>query len=277
MGFLLYLMLAVIVLFIVYLVAIMPRMRGKPDKSVLDGVYYAHRGLHDNSTDAPENSMRAFKKAVDEGYGIELDIQLSKDNVPVVFHDFTLQRICGVNGRVSDYTFEELQEFSLCGTDQKIPRFTDFLNLVNGQVPLIVEFKIENRDLSLCPIADEILCSYPGTYCMESFNPFGVRWYRKHRPDVIRGQLSEAFMWGDEYRGILYFALHNLLFNFLTKPDFIAYNCKHKKALSRNLCKRLYHNTAVAWTVKSQSELEAIRKDFDLFIFDSFVPKRENK
>lgn len=126
-----------------YLLMIMPGMRRKPDTAALKQRLYAHRGLHDNNSDAPENSMRAFRKAVEAGFGIELDVQLSKDGVPVVFHDFTLKRICGGEGKVCDYTWSELQQFSLCGSDQKIPRFEDVLKLVDGKVPLIVELKIE--------------------------------------------------------------------------------------------------------------------------------------
>ena len=113
-------------LVLLYLLMIMPRMLGRPDTAPFMKWLYAHRGLHDNSSDAPENSMRAFKKAVDAGFGIEMDVQLSKDGVPVVFHDYTLKRICGEEGKVEQYTFEELQQFPLCGTDQRIPSLKMF-------------------------------------------------------------------------------------------------------------------------------------------------------
>ena len=255
-----------------YLLAIMPRMLHKPDMKPFYQWLYAHRGLHDNGTDAPENSMKAFGKAVEAGYGIELDIQLSKDKVPVVFHDFTLKRACDAEGRVSDYTFEELQQFRLFKSEEKIPRFEDFLKMVDGRVPLIVEFKIEGRDLGLCPVADELLKQYKGMYCMESFNPLGVKWYRDNRPEVVRGQLSQDFLSEKDYSGMLYFALKHLLLNFLSKPDFIAYNHKHHKILSRRLCRGLFGNTAVAWTVKNQQEFAQAKKHFDMFIFDSFIP-----
>ena len=106
----LYLCLFLLAAAAVYLWAILPRMTARPDRSpLLAQRCYAHRGLHDNATDAPENSMAAFRKAVEAGYGIELDVQLSKDRIPVVFHDETLRRVCGVEGKVRDYTFEELQ------------------------------------------------------------------------------------------------------------------------------------------------------------------------
>ena len=262
---------------VLYLLAVMPHMAGKPDPAPFKKVLYAHRGLHDNHSSAPENSMAAFRKAVEGGYGIELDIQLTKDKVPVVFHDFTLKRVCGADGKVSDYTFEELQQFHLCGSEEKIPKFEDFLELVDGKVPLIVEFKIESMDTSLCPIADELLRKYKGLYCMESFNPLGVLWYRRNHREVMRGQLSDAFHLQKEYGGILYFALEHLLLNFLTRPDFIAYNHKHESMLSRKLCHGLYRNTAVAWTIRSEEELARAREHFDIFIFDSFVPKGGSK
>ena len=139
-----------------YLLAIMPRMVHKPDKQPLLGVLYAHRGLHDNGSDAPENSMRAFEKAVKAGYGIELDVQLSRDRIPVVFHDFTLERVCGVKGKVYDYTYEELQRFRLYQSEERIPRFEDFLKMVDGRVPLIMEYKVEWTDAAVCLPADRL-------------------------------------------------------------------------------------------------------------------------
>lgn len=260
---------------ILYLWAIAPRMFRKPDIKPFWGWLYAHRGLHDNKSDAPENSMKAFAKAIDAGFGIELDIQLTKDKIPVVFHDYTLDRVCGVEGNVWDYTYQELQQFALCGSKERIPKFEEVLKLIAGKIPLIVELKVERTDLSLCPIADKILKEYKGQYCIESFNPFAVGWYKKNRPDVLRGQLSEVFYWDEEeeYRGILYFLLQNLLTNFISRPDFVAYNHKHAHVLSRRICRKLFKSTSVAWTIKSEQELERAKSGFDMFIFDSFIPK----
>lgn len=257
---------------VIYLLMIMPRMVHKADPTPFQKALYAHRGLHNNQTDAPENSMKAFQKAVKSGYGIEMDIQLSKDNVPVVFHDFTLERVCGVKGKVSDYTYEQLQQFLLCHSRERIPRLTDVLKLVDGKVPLIIEFKIERFDLALCKVADQILREYKGLYCMESFNPLGVFWYRRNHKEIMRGQLSDAFHREGIYKGPLYFVLENLLFNFLTQPDFIAFNHKYPRMLSRSIVHRLYGNTAAAWTIKNQQELEKAKRYFDIFIFDSFIP-----
>jgi len=96
-----------------YLLSIAPRMGKKPDASALMGVHYAHRGLHDNKNGIPENSMAAVEKAVNAGYGIEFDVQLTRDRIPVVFHDESLMRMCAVEGNVRDYTYAELCQFPL--------------------------------------------------------------------------------------------------------------------------------------------------------------------
>lgn len=259
---------------------------------------YAHRGLHDNTSDAPENTMAAFKKAVDAGYGIECDVQLTKDGIPVIFHDFTLARVAryaegdipadavknsdgtfGVKGKVIDYTYEELQRFHILDSVEKIPKFEDFLALVNGKVPLIVELKIEFKNCSVCSKADALLSSYKGVYCIESFNPLGILWYRIHRPQIMRGQLSDEFHKESpsEFNSFLYFALTNLMLNFLTRPDFIAYNHKYPGNLSLWLCRHLYKNVTAAWTLKSEDDLKRAERNFDIYIFDSFVPQNGPK
>ena len=266
---------ALIICNLIYMYLIMPRMFKRPDTKAFEGWLYAHRGLHDNHGDAPENSMAAFRKAVEAGYGIELDIQLTKDQIPVVFHDSTLKRVCDEEGNIKDYTYEQLQQFRLCRSAEKIPRFTDVLELVSGRVPLIIEFKGETTDVSLCPVADEILRKYTGPYCMESFNPLMVAWYRKNRPEVLRGQLSEKLYSKGEKKTPLYFALEHLLLNFYARPDFIAYHHKHYDNLSRIIATKLYGNISVAYTIKCQEEYEAAKRHFEWFIFDSFIPKQD--
>ena len=268
-------LIVIVVLIVLYFLAIMPRLSRQSQWEPFLGVYYAHRGLHDNETEAPENSLPAFKKAVKAGYGIELDVQLTKDRIPVVFHDFTLERACGKPGKVYDYTYEELQQFPLFQSEERIPKFEEVLKVVKGKVPLIVEIKIEWMDSTVCAYADKLLQEYKGIYCVESFNPLALLWYRRYHNDVLRGQLSDGFLKEGEYRGALYWLLQNLLLNWATKPDFVAYNHKYADNLSRRLCRKLYWNMAAAWTIKSQQELEAAKGEFDVFIFDSFIPEEE--
>lgn len=264
----------------VYLLAIMPCMIGRPDKTSFEKVFYAHRGLHGNGV--PENSMAAFRKAVEKGYGIELDVQLTKDRVAVVFHDATLKRMCGElcgAGKVRDFTYEELLQFSLLGTAEKIPRLEQVLELVDKRVPLIIEYKAPGADVEVCRVADRILQRYDGAYCIESFNPMVLGWYRKHRKEVMRGQLSTSYRKEKEkgYPAVLLVVFHHLLLNFWTKPDFIAYNHKYYKDWSFRICRTLYKCTAVAWTIRSAAELREREQDFDMFIFEGFIPEeREN-
>lgn len=158
----------------------------RADSSPFLGAFFAHRGLHDNNHQIPENSLAAFQRAVDAGYGIELDVQLSADRIPVVFHDATLSRMCSIDRRVDELTFAELRQLSLANTKEQIPSFQEALALVNGKVPLLVELKMEHLDFDIPRKADALLSEYSGDYCIESFHPAALYWYRKNRPQITR-------------------------------------------------------------------------------------------
>lgn len=263
--------LIIVILLSVYMFVIMPRISPRP-MTAFKGWYYAHRGFHDNKTDAPENSAKAMRLAVENGYGIELDVQLTKDERVVVFHDANLKRICGVDAKVNSMTYGELQQLRLLNSDETIPLFSDVLKIIDGKVPLIMEVKMVDTKTRICELADKELENYKGLYCMESFHPFAVRWYRKYRPDVVRGQLSANFKKEGLKESFQEWLVHMLFINVLGRPDFVAYSHKSANNLSRNLT-RMYGATAVAWTIRSQAELDRARKKFDLFIFEGFRPK----
>lgn len=264
------------ILLMLYLFLIAPRMWKKPDRTPLLNVLYAHRGLFDNKTDAPENSLPAFQKAVEAGYGIELDVQLSKDGVPVVFHDASLKRMCGVEGNVWDYPLSELKQLKLADSNAEVPTLAEVLDVVDGKVPLIIEYKLYVPQTKVCRLVNDLLRSYTGAYCIESFHPLALLWYRRHRPDVVRGQLCMEFWNEDKYRGNpFFFVLSYLVTNAAARPDFIAYKHSDASNLSFRLTKRM-GALSVAWTIKSQTQLEEAKKHFDLFIFDSFIPKKES-
>lgn len=265
------LILIIVILLSAFLFLIMPRITPRPMHE-FKGRYYAHRGLHDNSSDAPENSMKAFRLAAEKGYGIELDVRLTKDEKVVVFHDNNLKRICGVETDVNTLTYEELQELSLLNTEEKIPLFIEVLKLVNGKVPLIVEIKMVDNTTRVCELANEILKEYKGIYCVESFNAHAVKWYRVHRPDICRGQLSANFNKEGQKEDFQQKLMHHLLVNVIARPDFVAYSHKSADNLSRNLC-RMFGAVSVAWTIKSQEQLDKNRKKFDIFIFEGFIPE----
>lgn len=267
------LLLSILLLLIFYAVLVAPRMIGRPDRTPFLDRNYAHRGLFNNASEAPENSLAAIAKAVKAGYGIEWDVQLSKDDIPVIFHDATLERMCGVKGNVWDYTLEELKGFHLADSNEKIPTLEEALALVDGKVPLIIEYKLDRVQTRVCELANEQLKNYKGVYCIESFHPLALLWYRKNRPDIMRGQLSEEFWKEDEkYRHIQYYALAYLISNVATRPDFVAYNHRHYRNISRRLHAFL-GGLAVCYTVKNQPDFQEANKHFKVIIFDSFIPK----
>lgn len=263
-----------LIVIIIYLMAIMPRICHRPDFKPFAGVLYAHRGFFDNDSNAPENSQAAFRLAIRHGYGIEMDVQLSKDKVPVIFHDYTLLRMCGLDRRVDELTLEELKQLRLAKSSERIPTFEEALRTIDGKTPLIIEYKVEGSNLEVCEKAMPILDQYHGQCCMESFNPLVLNWFKKNRKEMIRGQLSSNFMVEKEKGSqILYFLLSRLLLNFLARPDFIAYNYKYPHLLSLVLCRKLYGIATVAWTIKNQKEYEESKDTFDAIIFDSFIPR----
>lgn len=237
--------------------------------------YIAHRGLFDNLSQYPENSLPAFQRAVDHGYGIELDVQVTADGKLVVFHDPDLQRMCGINRKLCECTCEELRQYPLAHSGQNIPLFTEVLKIVKGKFPLLVEVKPEGNWKKACQMLDFYMRQYQGKWCMESFHPLALLWFRRHRPEILRGQLSSDFF---REKVKMSFPVRvitsNLLCNFLTRPDFIAYNHKYKNQFSYRLCRKRYPVENAAWTIKSQRELDAARDVFDIFIFDSFIPEK---
>lgn len=230
---------------------------------------YAHRGLHDMERSIPENSLMAFAAATAEGYGIELDVQLSRDGEVVVFHDDTLNRACGVEGRVDAYDYDELKQFSLFGTMQHIPLFTEALDVIGqGEGPLIVELKTGPRNSELCEKTYNILRQYPGAYCIESFNPFIVRWFMQNTPEVFRGLLAaskEDYM--PKYSPFVAGLLSNCTLSFLCKPDFIAYqNVERPKSV---LKMREKGKLLFAWTSRVPDVDQAQN---DAVIFENYRP-----
>ncbi len=233
------------------------------------GLFYAHRGLYDNERGVPENSLPAFRAAVEKGYGVELDVQLSADGQVVVFHDDTLDRVCGVHGNVIDRPLAELRELRLLGTEERMPLFADVLDvLAGGKGPVIVELKSGRRNAELCEKTRDMLLRWPGVFCVESFDPRIVRWFRKNAPDFIRGQLAQpAADYADTVSPTAARLLAGCRFCFLTRPDFIAYKICARPP--RVLRKRRRGTLLVAWTSH-----DALRdaQDNDAVIFEHCLP-----
>lgn len=259
-----------VVLAALYLLAIRGRS-GHQGLDALHGWSYAHRGLH--SEGIPENSMAAFRAALEGGYGIELDVHLLADGNLAVMHDSDLLRTTGCPGKIEDLTTADLKNYRLEGTDQTIPEFRQVLELYDGKAPLVVELKVSsNNHATLTEATCKMLDSYNGVYCMESFDPRCLLWLKKHRPDIIRGQLSENYFAGkNKLPFILKLILSKNLGNFLTRPDFVAYRYKDRRStLSNRLC--LMHMTGVSWTVQSQEEYDTAVREGWIPIFEGFHP-----
>lgn len=261
-----------LVIGLVYLLAI----RGRTNHTGLEalrGWYYAHRGLHDAAL--PENSMGAFRAALAQGYGIELDIHLMADGNLAVIHDSSLQRTAGANVTIESLTTAQLANYRLTGTDETIPLFSDVLALFNGAAPLIVELKTAGGNADkLCQAACAMLDSYHGPYCIESFDPRCIRWLRKHRPHIIRGQLAEnSLHWRSNIPWIIRFIMTNHLLNFWTQPDFIAYNFPHRKTLGTYLCRKFWGVQGVAWTLRTKEAFDTAVTEGWIPIFEGFRPK----
>lgn len=231
-------------------------------------VNFAHRGLHDKEALIPENSLAAFRAAKEAGYGAELDVQLSKDGKVVVFHDDTLDRVCSVHGNVCDFSWSDLKEMSLLGTEERIPLFTEVLDVFAGGGPLIVELKSGKRNNELCQKTYEILKNYTGVYCIESFHPFIVKWFKDNAPEVFRGQLAQpAGRYPDTVSKLSSWLMAGCRLSFLNKPDFIAYENTERPA--RILAKRKKGTLLFAWTSRTPDVDQALN---DGVIFENYRP-----
>ena len=251
--------------------------REHPYWKTLGQYRYAHRGWHCRPA-IPENSMAAFRLAVENGFGAELDVHLMKDGHLAVIHDSSLRRTAGADVMVEDLTLEELRQYRLEGTDEPIPLLEDVLALFQGRTPLVVELKSYkgNHD-ALAEATMAMLDRFRVAYCVESFDPRCLLWLKKHRPDVVRGQLSQQFFrHRDNDPGVgrvVQFLLSNLFFNVVTQPDFIAYRFSDRKCAAVALCRAVYRAQEVNWTITDRSQMEAAEKRGNLVIFERFNPK----
>ena len=245
---------------------------GHPGLGVLKKFKYAHRGLHDEQK--PENSMAAFRAALEQGYGIEFDIHLLKDGNLAVIHDASLLRTTGQEGNITDLTTEDLCRYRLNGTEETIPTFRQVLDLFAGKAPLIIELKSDGNAQALVDAAVKAVEDYSGPYCMESFDPRVIHWLRKNRPDIIRGQLAENSLKNPKSKLplILKLILSFHLENFLCRPDFVAYHYGTRKVLSNPICRRLWGVEAVSWTLRTPEEHETALKEGWIPIFENYLP-----
>ena len=250
--------------------------RGQPGWEELEGVRFAHRGLHDPGLGIPENSMAAFRRAVEHGFGAELDVHLMADGGLAVVHDSDLTRVCGKKVYIEDLTAAELADCPLMGTGETIPLFREVLELFEGKTPLIIELKVERGNANA--LTDAVMAAlegWNGAYCVESFHPAVLLRLKERYPQVLRGQLSQNFLRDSEVGNLSLparFLLTNLLTTGFARPDFIAYNWRDRRNVSLRWMKRLYHVREMSWTVRDRETMEALDREGATSIFEGFVP-----
>jgi glycerophosphoryl diester phosphodiesterase len=159
---------------------------------------FAHRGLHDHRQGVIENSLSAFRAAIAAGYGIELDVQRSADDVPIVFHDDDLDRLTDATGAFRKHNAAELGRRSLRGSTDTIPTLTEVLEMVAGRVPLLVEIKenwntMKDTDGVLEHAVAAALAHYTGPVAVMAFNPHCIAHMARFAPDLPRGLTTEAY------------------------------------------------------------------------------------
>lgn len=225
----------------------------------------AHRGLHDKDAGVPENSLLAFQLAVERGHAIELDVRITADGQLIVFHDLELERMTGVPGQISRWTLRDLKKLRLLGTEQAIPTVDEMLELVAGQVPLLIEIKNDSpADVGrLEPLLMDRLSRYEGQVILESFEPQVLIWLRRNAPQYIRGQLGS---YSKRDKKLTNYCKY-LLFNPVVKPDFIAFHIgsiDHKLRLS---CKK-HGLPLIGWTARTREELKRARQLCDGIIYE---------
>lgn len=267
--------LLIVLIFLVYLFLIMPNLSNPADMDALRTAY-AHRGLW--SEQVPENSMAAFARAVQRGYGIELDVQLSKDKKVVVFHDDSLKRMCGIDRKVSELTVAELKALRLKGTDQTIPLLAEVLAMVGGRVPLMIEVKGIEVQPPLCLRMARMLDAYRGAFSVISFNPKILSWFKSYRPCYARGQLvTNSKTHTRKGSHIANFFLTHMMLNFLSRPDFISVRKDLCRRPSVFVMTRVFRLQGFAWTVRTPQEWRSCRRGGILCVFENIEPKRTQR
>jgi len=243
----------------------------KKTAQVFCGLNCAHRGLHTEDKQVPENSISAFIAAHEGNYGVELDVQLSKDGQVVIFHDDDLKRVCNIEARVNSKDWEELSKIKLLDTNECIPLLTDVLEVL-GDTPVIVELKSAGpNNNKLCEETLKIMREQGQRWCIESFDPRICLWFHKNAPDVLRGQLSRPPKNMEGISSLTAVLLGNLLTNFISRPHFIAYeNTRHP--LTVKLC-RAMKPMNVIWTVRPNHDIKKCEKENDTIIFEFYKPE----
>ncbi len=233
----------------------------------------AHRGLHDEQF--PENSLAAFRAAVEQGYAIELDLHLLPDGNFAVFHDDDLKRMTGQEGKIQSLTTAQLAEYKLKATAEGIPEFHQVLDCVAGKVPLLIEMKLTKDNVQAAMVLREVMHSYQakyaGAFVVESFDPRFLLALKEVAPEMVRGQLAaqnSGYPDPEENQ-----RLAQCAYNVLTEPDFIAYQISDLPLAWLEVARR-EGMPVLGWTVRNNQQWKAAKPHCDNLIFEGIRLER---
>jgi len=236
----------------------------------------SHRALHNLSKGLIENTKSAVSLSIKNGFAIEVDLQLSKDNEAIVFHDESLERLTTASGLLKDKTVSELKKVRFRGTRDRMQTLSELLKQVDGQVPLILEVKSQWDNLG--PLETrivEVLKDYKGRVCVMSFDPRSIILFRQLNPHLLRGLVSERFSDSVEWHMLSAwqrFSARHLLSFPRSRPHFIAYHVKALPSFSTRVAKRV-GLPLLSWTVRTKEDLDTVARYADSPIFEGKITK----
>ncbi|MEM8696841.1 MAG: glycerophosphodiester phosphodiesterase family protein [Pseudomonadota bacterium] len=236
------------------------------DLAFLTRAPFAHRGLH--GPDAVENSRAAFEAAIAAGHGVETDVQVSKDGVAMVFHDYELDRLTRKSGPVIDRKAAKLEKIRYKDSDETVPRLTEMLDLVDGRAPILIELKAKSRKVKkLCRSVAGALAGYDGEAAVMSFNPEVGHWFARNAPEVVRGLVvteHEEISLAARLKG----PMQRSLSVFRSEPHFLAYDIRDlPSAFADSL--REKGVPVVTWTVRTAGERVCAAEGADQIIYEN--------
>ncbi len=227
----------VVIIALLWLYMILPGKRKKGALEPFKGVIFADRGVFDNASGAPENSLPAIKAAVEKGYGVAIDVRMTQDSEIIVLHDEDLDRVCGEEEWADGLTTEMLSKMRLFGTDEKIPVFSEALEAVDGRVPLLITVGRGTRGHYLCAKICAQMKNYRGPWCVRSESASVLSLFRKQRPEILRGQMSaSSSRLKERWNGIMAFVIRHALADYLSRPTFISHTQERESISVKLAC-----------------------------------------
>jgi len=228
--------------------------------------HIAHRGLHEGFS-IPENSLLSFQKAINNNFAIALEIRITKDKQIIVFRDKTLLRVCAINKKISTLPYSKIKKIPLYNSNHTIPLLKDVLNLVNDQVPIIIEVKNYSEVGLFETILMNQLDQYKGRIAICSSNIEVIKWFKEYRPHILRG-----FIYGDLHKSNIRFYKTVFLYSLLSSaPDFISLDYKLLNTLLPKIC-RLFNKQVLCWTVNNKKKMKKAKQLTHNIIFENIKP-----